>query len=1016
MGELAIRRNRGTPVPRYSPADRAEKAAETPKTAGSTGLTVSKTLQQLLSKVGLAESHTRESRRILQTGEAVLAEVQDSLSSLAELALKSAGEGETDREALQKELERLRDEIDRMITGAKGDGDSLFLDGDAGDTVETLLSALTGGDSARESLPFWLTSALTQNGLSPEQILSALGLNGNASGPDLLAAIMNRPLDFDSTAGYLAALFLGSVIAGGSSSGTFSTESALDGLRQLMQKVSEGVSVDQAIYQLTNGTFTSLADFQNQFTTGTALGLEDFLAAILLTGDGDGLLDGSALLTLLGDSEGGAELDLMLELLSALPDSGGGKEMPDAVPTPEDSGTAPAAEAAPSGGGASLLRLPEGFVLGRNLSGVSYDEAAGHLTVGGTGDVVIRGTGPQSILVTGSGTVTLQNAAIPHLMVDAPSARLFSVGENTLETLALRQGAVLTLDGTGLLRLGTLRGGETNTLHLTGGAVAVRGPSGGVPGALEIPVVLDGPVSLAAQAAQVRSSAGKPLSPYDILWKTLLPGWSAITSMTAAGREARMLLSNGTRPELARLWLSKEDPSHGSPIQAVIIRGKDASGRVKTRYAYLHWNRHARIFEEVEMYPNPFTVTGGEEGKDWVYEEGVQTLRILSDQVSAVSGGQGVDAEQRPFSGRMVLEDEIGSLELTLNGVVCRVSSGRAFDLGRRNRVTLLLRSGTGNAFSSGEGCAGITLGEGAVLRIDCPDARSGSRNPAGTLSACGAGGGAGIGRDCGGGRDRTSRISIQGGEVTACGTGGGAGVGAGKRGSMGEILILGGTVHSTGGSGGGAGIGGGLGAPAGDIRIRGGAVTALASGHAAAIGAGVQGNCGDIFITGTARILKAQGGDPGADIGACLFGSCGKVQISGGADIGRARLSERKGVALQMGEESVTLPQFRLSSKALGLDRLSVATREAAKAAQAAIEADRRWVAQIQEAYSALYNRLEQTSLLGVRRYINGMVRDPGDAGALLRDTRDSLSLPWAQALLTHGRSEGVDVRRLFR
>ena len=303
---------------------------------------------------------------------------------------------------------------------------------------------------------------------------------------------------------------------------------------------------------------------------------------------------------------------------------------------------------------------------------------------------------------------------------------------------------------------------------------------------------------------------------------------------------------------------------------------------------------------------------------------------------------------------------------------------------------------------------------------VFCPVGRDHCRNPSGTVPASGGPGGAGIGRDSGGGRTQSGRIRIRGGAVTATGAGGGAGIGAGKRGAIGPVDILGGVVSATGESGGGAGIGGALGAAAGDITIRGGSVAALALGHAAAIGAGAQGPCGDILITGSARIQKALGGDPGADIGACLFGGCGKVQITGGADIGRARLWTRSGVPLQMGAETVTLPQFRLSSRTLGLDRLSVATREAAKAAQAAVERDRRWVAQIQNAYNVLYHRLERSwnGLLGVQQYLSGggPVRDAGAAGSLLEDARRSIPLPSSQAMRTHGKRGKDDVRQLFR
>ena len=46
----------------------------------------------------------------------------------------------------------------------------------------------------------------------------------------------------------------------------------------LLEKVSQGVPLDQAVEQLTDGEFTSMEDFQAQFTGGTAPGLENFLA------------------------------------------------------------------------------------------------------------------------------------------------------------------------------------------------------------------------------------------------------------------------------------------------------------------------------------------------------------------------------------------------------------------------------------------------------------------------------------------------------------------------------------------------------------------------------------------------------------------------------------------------------------------------------------------------------------------------------------------------------------------
>lgn len=1007
MSELTIRRDREISAARYRAAEKAEKTEKgggpIQRTEKTPGFTLSETLRQLLSGSSRTESQIRESRRTLQSGEAVLAEVQENLSRMEALAREAAGEGETDRDALQAQLDRLRQEIDRIMRSAAGGAD-LFLDGDLEDGADALLYALLSDAAAGQDLPGWLT----QGGLTADQILSSLGLDKTASGADLMAAIIGSSLDGNSAAGRLAALYLGAVIAGGGIDGTASMEMALEGLRQLMEKVAQGVPADQAVAELTGGTFASLSDFQSQFTSGTAPGLEAFLTNLLLTGEGDLLLDFPAIPPLLAGLEG-MNLELLMNLLSSGESASGEAAAPPVLPEAEAAlvpAGGPDAAPPPEDHALSVMDLGSVRVSGQDLSGVSLGDN-GVLIVAGQGDVTVEGAGPDApeILLTGSGTVTLRSVSAPLLTVDGRGVQLAGAGENTLQTVRLRPGAVLTLDGGGFLRMGSLEAAPTALLRLRPGAAAEVRRGEDSMGGTRIPVILEGPASLAVQADRVSDPRGRSLDPVDVIWKALLPGWSAVTAMAVDGRQVRTHLPGGELPALVRLWLGKGDGSQGHPIHSLAFWGRDGAGRAKTRYAYLRWNQQTGSFQEINMYPNPFTVTGGEADRDWVYEEETQTLRILSSRVTAVSGGSGTDASQTPFSGRIALADNIGSIELTLGGVVCRTSSGRAFSLGRENNVTLLLQSGSSSLFESGAGCAGVSLGDGACLRID-RDGSPGGRGPAdGSLTAAGGPGGAGIGRDSGAGRDRTARIHIRGGVITALGTGGGAGIGGGKGSPMGSIVITGGVIDATGGPGGGAGIGGALAAPVGDISIRGGTISAAAADQAAAIGAGVRGACGDILITGTARILKALGGNPGADIGACLFGGCGQVLISGGADIGSAKPWTRTGISLEMGADTATLPQFRLSAKSLRLDGLSVATREQARAARRTVELDRRWVSRIQDAYGALYGQLEQSfsGLYGSQP--EGPVRDSVSAGALVTDMRQSILRESARVIRTHSR-----------
>ena len=1007
MSELTIRRDREISAARYRAAEKAEKTEKgggpIQRTEKTPGFTLSETLRQLLSGSSRTESQIRESRRTLQSGEAVLAEVQENLSRMEALAREAAGEGETDRDALQAQLDRLRQEIDRIMRSAAGGAD-LFLDGDLEDGADALLYALLSDAAAGQDLPGWLT----QGGLTADQILSSLGLDKTASGADLMAAIIGSSLDGNSAAGRLAALYLGAVIAGGGIDGTASMEMALEGLRQLMEKVAQGVPADQAVAELTGGAFTSLSDFQSQFTSGTAPGMEAFLTNLLLTGAGDLLLDFPAIPPLLAGLEG-MNLELLMNLLSSGESASGEAAAPPVLPEAEASlvpAGGPDAAPPPEDHALSVMDLGSVRVSGQDLSGVSLGDN-GVLIVVGQGDGTVEGAGPDApeILLTGSGTVTLRSVSAPLLTVDGSGVQLAGAGENTLQTVRLRPGAVLTLDGGGFLRMGSLEAAPTALLRLRPGAAAEVRRGEDSMGGTRIPVILEGPASLAVQADRVSDPRGRSLDPVDVIWKALLPGWSAVTAMAVDGRQVRTHLPGGELPALVRLWLGKGDGSQGHPIHSLAFWGRDGAGRAKTRYAYLRWNQQTGSFQEINMYPNPFTVTGGEADRDWVYEEETQTLRILSSRVTAVSGGSGTDASQTPFSGRIALADNIGSIELTLGGVVCRTSSGRAFSLGRENNVTLLLQSGSSSLFESGAGCAGVSLGDGACLRID-RDGSPGGRGPAdGSLTAAGGPGGAGIGRDSGAGRDRTARIHIRGGVITALGTGGGAGIGGGKGSPMGSIVITGGVIDATGGPGGGAGIGGALAAPVGDISIRGGTISAAAADQAAAIGAGVRGACGDILITGTARILKALGGNPGADIGACLFGGCGQVLISGGADIGSAKPWTRTGISLEMGADTATLPQFRLSAKSLRLDGLSVATREQARAARRTVELDRRWVSRIQDAYGALYGQLEQSfsGLYGSQP--EGPVRDSVSAGALVTDMRQSILRESARVIRTHSR-----------
>ena len=776
MSELTIRRDNMTfTPPTFKAAAKLEEMSDT-ASAQRTGKTVniSDTLLELMTRIGQAEGQIRESRSILQMGQAVLDEVQESLDRIAELTEQAAAEGEEpDREAIQEEVNKLAEKIDRMLSGATAGDKALFLQEKA-DLIEGILSGEIG----------------------PNEIL--------------------------------------------------------DAVKNLLKQLADGLPPEEALRTLDMGS-------------------------PLL-----GLLSGI----------GGMNLDLLISLLTnlesaqtafVLPDSAAPRQTVPAETAAQSTaaentaaeGTAPAGTAAaeraadvPAQSTQTTVEFGGLRVTGQDLSGVTFDETAHEVTVAGTADVTIRGTEqkePPAVRLTGSGTVTLQEVKAPMLTVAAPEAKVSTTGENQLGELRMEPDTALTVEGGGLLRLNDLRGDESNLLRLVGGALILPEEDGQSRREVTVPIVVEGAAFLMVQAAGVTSPDGKALEPFDLMWKTMLSSMSAMTSLEVDGKKSEQSLRNG---DPARLWLDKGDPNHGFSVHNLVIHGEDEAERLRKRYAYLRWNRKEEKFEEITMYPNPFTVTGGEEGEDWVYEEESQTLRILTNQVQAISGGQGVDAEDRPFSGRVLLADHIALLSLVLDGVECRVDSGKAFDLGQDNEVFLTLASGSKNVFESGEGFWGISMGEDSHVNIGYAE------GPIGILAAT-------IGTD-----------------------------------------------------------------------------------------------------------LESE---------------------------------EAEGIPLRLGDGTVTLPRFPLSSETLRLDLLQVSTQEYARAAVQIVDADRRWVAQIQAVYQAVSGQLERSAGgfsegRQVDASTGGVVRDPDSAVALVDSVRRTVLLQPDIASYIHSRRGRAELHRLLK
>lgn len=141
--------------------------------------------------------------------------------------------------------------------------------------------------------------------------------------------------------------------------------------------------------------------------------------------------------------------------------------------------------------------------------------------------------------------------------------------------------------------------------------------------------------------------------------------------------------------------------------------------------------------------------------------------------------------------------------------------------------------------------------------------------------------------------------------------------------------------------------------------------------------------------------MAQTKGGGTDGDIGGCLFGNCGRLQVSPGADLGGARLWDRQGISLQVGETSLTMPKLRISDRVLRLHGMDLSTREAAQAALSVLNADRCWVRQFRGTYGVMYGQLSQSvsGLYSAQQYV-GVVREKSVADLLLRDARQTLRM----------------------
>ena len=119
------------------------------------GLAISEKMRAQITGLETAKKNAKDGISLVQTAEGALTEVHDMLNRMVELATMSANgtyDNETDRFQLQKEMDQLRDEIDRIADSANFNGIKLLngdMDGAGTEVVnDVTVTAVADGDQS----------------------------------------------------------------------------------------------------------------------------------------------------------------------------------------------------------------------------------------------------------------------------------------------------------------------------------------------------------------------------------------------------------------------------------------------------------------------------------------------------------------------------------------------------------------------------------------------------------------------------------------------------------------------------------------------------------------------------------------------------------------------------------------------------------------------------------------------------------------------------------------------------
>ena len=148
------------------------------------GLAISEKMRAQITGLDKAQDNAKDGISLVQTAEGALTEVHDMLNRMYELAEQSANgtfEDGTDRKQLQKEVDQLKSEINRIADSANFNGIKL-LDGSMAANGTTKISGATAGAKAGVDVSIVADSLFAEDGTRSELNFSLDAVTGDKEG------------------------------------------------------------------------------------------------------------------------------------------------------------------------------------------------------------------------------------------------------------------------------------------------------------------------------------------------------------------------------------------------------------------------------------------------------------------------------------------------------------------------------------------------------------------------------------------------------------------------------------------------------------------------------------------------------------------------------------------------------------------------------------------------------------------------------------------------------------------